>query len=104
MLRHLARKRARFGWPESREVPGIPGSPPVPDPGHGACTAGEVMPFSLPRPRAFVLAALFALTASLSSSSPQAAPASRNVERFDVKVPNSSQDAGAARVLAHAPT
>jgi ribosome-associated toxin RatA of RatAB toxin-antitoxin module len=62
------------------------------------------MRFALPRPRTLAAAALLALTASLTSASPEAAPASRNVERFDVKVPNSSLDAGGARARAHAPT
>lgn len=57
------------------------------------------MAFALVRPR--VLAALAFVVAS--ASTPLQA-ASRNVERYDVKIANSSMNAGAARVRAHAPS
>jgi ribosome-associated toxin RatA of RatAB toxin-antitoxin module len=50
-----------------------------------------------------VLAACLAVFVSASLASSPLSAASRNVERFDVKVANSSMDAGAARVRAHAP-
>jgi ribosome-associated toxin RatA of RatAB toxin-antitoxin module len=58
---------------------------------------------SFGRSRSLLVGLLLALGTSLSSAS-QASPASRNVQRFDVKVANSAMDAGAARVLAQAPT
>jgi ribosome-associated toxin RatA of RatAB toxin-antitoxin module len=42
--------------------------------------------------------------AGLAVARSDAAPVTRNVERFMVKVPNSKLDAGAARTLAHAPS
>ena len=60
------------------------------------------MAFAFARPR--LLAACLVVFASASLSSAPLQAASRNVERFDVKVANSSMDAGAARVRAHAPT
>jgi ribosome-associated toxin RatA of RatAB toxin-antitoxin module len=59
------------------------------------------MAFALARPR--LLAACLVVFASASLSSAPLQAASRSVERFDVKVANSSMDAGAARVRAHAP-
>jgi ribosome-associated toxin RatA of RatAB toxin-antitoxin module len=61
------------------------------------------MTFAPSRRRALTLAVLGALAASLPAAS-QATPATRNVERFDVKVPNAGMNAGAARVRANAPT
>ena len=61
----------------------------------------NTMPFVLAKPRSLAACLLVALTASLASP-PLEAAASRNVERYDVKVANSSMNAGAARVLAHA--
>jgi ribosome-associated toxin RatA of RatAB toxin-antitoxin module len=51
-----------------------------------------------------VAASLVALAASLSAAPSPAAPATRSVERFEVKVSDSDVKAGAARVLARAPT
>jgi ribosome-associated toxin RatA of RatAB toxin-antitoxin module len=56
------------------------------------------------RPGARLLSTLALLGAALASTPCEATPATRNVERFSVKVPNSSLDAGAARVLVKAPT
>jgi len=56
------------------------------------------------RTRTLVLSTFLLLGASLASPRTEATPATRNVERFAVKVPNSALDAGAARVLVHAPT
>jgi ribosome-associated toxin RatA of RatAB toxin-antitoxin module len=39
--------------------------------------------------------------AGLTAARSDAAPVTRNVERFTVKVPNSNREAGAARTLAH---
>jgi ribosome-associated toxin RatA of RatAB toxin-antitoxin module len=59
----------------------------------------------LARPsRTRLLSALLLFGASLASAPAAATPATRNVERFSVKVANSSFDAGAARVLAQAPS
>jgi ribosome-associated toxin RatA of RatAB toxin-antitoxin module len=60
------------------------------------------MAFAFARPRA--LAACLFVFASTSLSSTPLFAASRNVERYDVKVANSSMNAGAARVRAHAPS
>jgi ribosome-associated toxin RatA of RatAB toxin-antitoxin module len=51
-----------------------------------------------------VLFSTFVLIGAALSPSADAAPATGNVERFAVKVPNSSLDAGGARVLVKAPT
>lgn len=56
------------------------------------------------RPRRVVAGVLVALAASLSSAPLPAAPASRSVERYEVNVSDSSVKAGAARVLAKAPS
>jgi len=61
------------------------------------------MTSALRRPKTFIVAALLALGASFSPAL-SAAPASRSVERFDVKVPNAGMDAGGARDRAPAPT
>jgi ribosome-associated toxin RatA of RatAB toxin-antitoxin module len=55
------------------------------------------------RPGTRFLSALLLLGVSLAATPSEATPASRQVERYSVKVPN-SLDAGAARVLAHAPS
>jgi ribosome-associated toxin RatA of RatAB toxin-antitoxin module len=60
------------------------------------------MALSFMRPRTLAACFLVALSASLSSAPVDAA--SRSIERFDVKVANSSMNAGAARVRAHAPS
>jgi ribosome-associated toxin RatA of RatAB toxin-antitoxin module len=56
------------------------------------------------RSRRLVAGVLVALAASLSSAPLKAAPATRNIERFEVKVSDSNVKAGAARVLAKAPS
>lgn len=56
------------------------------------------------RARSLFLTTLLFASASLAAPSSQATPATRNVERFAVKLPNSSLEAGAARVLAQAPS
>jgi len=56
------------------------------------------------RTRTLVLSTFLLLGASLASPRTEATPATRNVERFAVKVPNSSLEAGAARVLVQAPS
>jgi len=55
------------------------------------------------RTRSFVLSTFLVLATSLASTHTEATPATRNVERFAVKVPNSGLEAGAARVLVQAP-
>jgi hypothetical protein len=55
------------------------------------------------RARTLFLSTLLTLGASLAAPRTEATPATRNVERFAVKVANSSLDAGAARVLVQAP-
>ena len=55
------------------------------------------------RTRTLVLSTFLMLGASLAATRTDATPATRNVERFAVKVANSSVDAGAARVLVQAP-
>jgi ribosome-associated toxin RatA of RatAB toxin-antitoxin module len=49
----------------------------------------------------FLWTAVF-VCAGLATASAGAAPVTRNVERFTVKVPNSGREASAARTLAHA--
>jgi ribosome-associated toxin RatA of RatAB toxin-antitoxin module len=55
------------------------------------------------RSRTLVLSTLLTLGVSLAAPRADATPATRNVERFAVKVANSRLDAGAARVLVQAP-
>ena len=55
-------------------------------------------------PRRLIAASLVALAASLSAAPLPAAPASRSIERFEVNVSDSAVKAGAARVLAKAPS
>ncbi|HEX6277138.1 MAG TPA: hypothetical protein VFZ53_29055, partial [Polyangiaceae bacterium] len=55
------------------------------------------------RTRTLFLSTFLMLGASLAATRTDATPATRNVERFAVKVANSSVDAGAARVLVQAP-
>jgi ribosome-associated toxin RatA of RatAB toxin-antitoxin module len=50
-----------------------------------------------------LLVSTFVLLGAALAPSAEATPATRSVERFAVKVPNSSLDAGAARVLVQAP-
>jgi hypothetical protein len=54
--------------------------------------------------RTNLLSMVVFVLAGLTATSSDAAPVTRNVERFTVKVPNSSLEAGAARALAHAPS
>jgi ribosome-associated toxin RatA of RatAB toxin-antitoxin module len=54
--------------------------------------------------RAHFFSTLVFVCAGLTASRSDAAPVTRNVERFMVKVPNSSLEASAARALAHAPS
>jgi ribosome-associated toxin RatA of RatAB toxin-antitoxin module len=56
------------------------------------------------RARTNLLSALIFVCAGLAAARSDAAPVSRNVERFTVKVPNSRLEAGGARALAHAPS
>ncbi|HEX6275321.1 MAG TPA: SRPBCC family protein [Polyangiaceae bacterium] len=55
------------------------------------------------RTRTLLFSTFLMLGASLAATRTDATPATRNVERFAVKVANSSVDAGAARVLVQAP-
>jgi len=59
---------------------------------------------SVRRSKTRLLSGLLLLGASLAAAPSAATPATRNVERFSVKVANSGFEAGAARVLAQAPT
>ena len=61
------------------------------------------MPFGR-RPRTLVLSTLLSLGVALAPNAGEATPATRNVERFAVKIPNTGLEAGAARVLAQAPS
>jgi ribosome-associated toxin RatA of RatAB toxin-antitoxin module len=54
--------------------------------------------------RTRLLSGLVFVGAGLAAPVTNAAPVTRNVERFTVKVPNSGLEAGAARTLAHAPS
>lgn len=51
-----------------------------------------------------VLSTLAFVCAGLAAAPSDAAPVTRNVERFTVKIPHSGLEAGAARALAHAPS
>jgi ribosome-associated toxin RatA of RatAB toxin-antitoxin module len=61
------------------------------------------MPFGR-HPRTLVLSTLLSLGVALAPNASEATPATRNVERFAVKIPNTGLEAGAARVLAQAPS
>jgi ribosome-associated toxin RatA of RatAB toxin-antitoxin module len=61
------------------------------------------MPISR-RARTNLLSAVVFVCAGLTAARSDAAPVTRNVERFTVKVPNSNLEAGAARALAHVPS
>jgi ribosome-associated toxin RatA of RatAB toxin-antitoxin module len=56
------------------------------------------------RARTSLLSAVVFICAGLTAVRSDAAAVTRNVERFTVKVANSSLEAGAARTLAHTPT
>jgi ribosome-associated toxin RatA of RatAB toxin-antitoxin module len=56
------------------------------------------------RVRMTLVSTLVFACAGLTAVRSDAAAATRNVERFTVKVPNSSREAGAARTLAHSPS
>jgi ribosome-associated toxin RatA of RatAB toxin-antitoxin module len=56
------------------------------------------------RARTHFLSALVFVCTGFSAAPSDAAPVTRNVQRFMVKIPNSRLEAGAARTLAHAPS
>src|SRR5262245_34424871 len=100
MLRHPCIGRRDGSGREDGQVREISRAPTPGLPGTPRAKSGA-MAFAFVRSR--VLAASIAVLVSTSLSSAPVFAASRNVERFDVKVANSSMDAGAARVRAHAP-
>lgn len=67
------------------------------------CALAEAMALSHPG-RSLLLSALVFVSTGLAAVRSDAAPVTRNVERFTVKVPNSRHEAAAARALAHAPS
>lgn len=75
---------------------------PGPSPGMARAKTPGVMLLAR-RTRTLFLSTFLMLGASLAATRTDATPATRNVERFAVKVANSSVDAGAARVLVQAP-
>jgi len=59
---------------------------------------------SISRRARTLLSTVVLVCAGLTAARSDAAPVTRNVQRYMVKVPNSNREAGAARALAHAPS